>query len=72
MEKTAYKEEDKDSKRFNVFSLANGHLYESLLQIIIKSVLTKTSTPIKFWFLKNYMSPQLKNVMPFTAARYSF
>ena len=70
--KTSEKEEDEDSKRINVFSLATGHLYERLLRIMIKSVLTKTSTPVKFWFLKNYMSPQLKNVLPFMAARYGF
>lgn len=66
------KEEDEDSKRINVFSLATGHLYERLLRIMIKSVLTNTKTPVKFWFLKNYMSPQLKNVLPFMAARYGF
>ena len=68
----AVKEDDEDSKRINVFSLATGHLYERLLRIMIKSVLVNTKTPVKFWFLKNYLSPQFKNVLPFMAAKYGF
>ncbi|KAJ6218756.1 hypothetical protein RDWZM_004568 [Blomia tropicalis] len=65
-------DDDEDSKRINIFSLATGHLYERLLRIMIKSVLTNTKTLTKFWFLKNYLSPQFKNVLPFMAKKYKF
>jgi len=52
-------EEDGD-ERINIFSVASGHLYERFLRIMMLSVLKHTSTPVKFWFLKNYLSPTLK------------
>jgi UDP-glucose:glycoprotein glucosyltransferase len=52
-------EEDGD-ERINIFSLASGHLYERFLRIMMLSVMKHTSTPVKFWFLKNYLSPTLK------------
>jgi UDP-glucose:glycoprotein glucosyltransferase len=52
-------EEDGD-ERINIFSVASGHLYERFLRIMMMSVLKHTSTPVKFWFLKNYLSPTLK------------
>lgn len=64
--------EDPESKRINVFSLATGHLYERLLRIMIVSVLKNTKTPVKFWFLKNYLSPTFKNVLPMMAEKYNF
>lgn len=44
----------------NIFSLASGHLYERFLRIMMLSVLKNTKTPVKFWFLKNYLSPAFK------------
>ncbi|KAH7641055.1 UDP-glucose:glycoprotein glucosyltransferase 1 [Dermatophagoides farinae] len=64
--------EDEDSKRINIFSLASGHLYERLLRIMMMSVLKNTKTPVKFWFLKNYLSPQFKQVLPHMARQYEF
>lgn len=66
------KEADEDSNRINIFSLASGHLYERLLRIMMVSVLKNTQTPVKFWFLKNYLSPNFKNVLPFMAKKYNF
>ncbi|CAG2166772.1 unnamed protein product [Oppiella nova] len=63
---------DEESDRINVFSLATGHLYERLMRIMILSVLKNTKTPVKFWFLKNYLSPSFKNVLPFMAKKYNF
>lgn len=65
-------DEDEDSKRINIFSLASGHLYERLLRIMMVSVLKNTKTPVKFWFLKNYLSPNFKKVLPYLAERYKF
>lgn len=44
----------------NIFSVASGHLYERFLRIMMMSVLKHTKSPVKFWFLKNYLSPTLK------------
>ena len=44
----------------NVFSLASGHLYERLMRIMMLSVIRHTKTRVKFWMLKNYLSPQFK------------
>lgn len=36
--------------------------YERFLKIMILSVLKNTNRPVKFWFIKNYLSPQFKVV----------
>ncbi|XP_019859713.1 PREDICTED: UDP-glucose:glycoprotein glucosyltransferase-like [Amphimedon queenslandica] len=36
------------------------------------SVLKHTKNPVKFWFLKNYLSPQFKDFIPRMAERYGF
>uniref|UniRef100_A0A452INX9 UDP-glucose glycoprotein glucosyltransferase 1 n=1 Tax=Gopherus agassizii TaxID=38772 RepID=A0A452INX9_9SAUR len=51
--------QDKDDV-INIFSVASGHLYERFLRIMMLSVLKHTKTPVKFWFLKNYLSPMFK------------
>ncbi|KAE8009047.1 hypothetical protein FH972_005504 [Carpinus fangiana] len=59
-------------KTINIFSIASGHLYERFLKIMILSVLKNTRRPVKFWFIKNYLSPQFKNVIPHMAQEYGF
>ncbi|KAM7111131.1 UDP-glucose:glycoprotein glucosyltransferase 2 [Molossus nigricans] len=56
----------------NIFSVASGHLYERFLRIMMLSVLRNTKTPVKFWFLKNYLSPTFKEVIPYMAKEYGF
>lgn len=63
---------DEDDHKINIFSLASGHLYERLLRIMMLSVLKHTSTPVKFWFLKNYLSPTFKDFLPIMAEKYGF
>lgn len=65
-------EAQKDTERINIFSVASGHLYERLLRIMMLSVLKNTKTPVKFWFLKNYLSPTFKNILPHMAEKYNF
>ncbi|XP_067127795.1 UDP-glucose:glycoprotein glucosyltransferase 1 isoform X1 [Centruroides vittatus] len=65
------KDEEEDNK-INIFSLASGHLYERLLRIMMLSVLKNTQTPVKFWFLKNYLSPTFKDFLPLMAQKYNF
>lgn len=36
------------------------------------SVLKHTSNPVKFWFLKNYLSPTFKEFIPHMASHYGF
>uniref|UniRef100_A0AAY5F5Y9 UDP-glucose ceramide glucosyltransferase-like 1 n=1 Tax=Electrophorus electricus TaxID=8005 RepID=A0AAY5F5Y9_ELEEL len=56
----------------NIFSVASGHLYERFLRIMMLSVLKHTETPVKFWFLKNYLSPTFKEWIPYMAQEYGF
>uniref|UniRef100_A0A668ADA9 UDP-glucose ceramide glucosyltransferase-like 1 n=1 Tax=Myripristis murdjan TaxID=586833 RepID=A0A668ADA9_9TELE len=56
----------------NIFSVASGHLYERFLRIMMLSVLRHTKTPVKFWFLKNYLSPSFKETIPRMAEAYGF
>lgn len=44
----------------NIFCLASGHLYERLLKIMMLSTMRHTKQKVKFWILKNYLSPALK------------
>uniref|UniRef100_A0A1A8MQF2 UDP-glucose ceramide glucosyltransferase-like 1 n=1 Tax=Nothobranchius pienaari TaxID=704102 RepID=A0A1A8MQF2_9TELE len=63
--------QDKDDV-INIFSVASGHLYERFLRIMMLSVLKNTKTPVKFWFLKNYLSPTFKEFIPHMAKEYGF
>ncbi|KAG7229211.1 hypothetical protein INR49_013154 [Caranx melampygus] len=67
-------EEPKQEKDdvINIFSVASGHLYERFLRIMMLSVLKNTKTPVKFWFLKNYLSPTFKEFIPHMAQKYGF
>ncbi|XP_069752683.1 UDP-glucose:glycoprotein glucosyltransferase 1 isoform X2 [Narcine bancroftii] len=56
----------------NIFSVASGHLYERFLRIMMLSALKHTETPVKFWFLKNYLSPTFKEFIPHMAKKYGF
>ncbi|XP_032082255.1 UDP-glucose:glycoprotein glucosyltransferase 2 isoform X2 [Thamnophis elegans] len=56
----------------NIFSVASGHLYERFLRVMMLSVLRHTKTPVKFWFLKNYLSPTFKALIPHMAKEYGF
>eukprot|EP00069_Balaena_mysticetus_P011307 bmy_07108T0 len=66
------KEGNEETDVLNIFSVASGHLYERFLRIMMLSVLRNTKTPVKFWFLKNYLSPTFKEVIPHMAEEYGF
>lgn len=65
-------DEDGDGEVINIFSVASGHMYERLLRIMMLSTLKNTKTPVKFWFLKNYLSPQFIDFLPHMAKEYNF
>ncbi|OQR68399.1 UDP-glucose:glycoprotein glucosyltransferase-like [Tropilaelaps mercedesae] len=69
---SADRENDSEDNVINIFSVATGHLYERLLRIMMMSVLKNTNTKVKFWFLKNYLSPSMKDILPYYARRYGF
>lgn len=60
------------AETINIFSVASGHLYERLLRIMMLSLMKHTKSPVKFWFLKNYLSPQFIDFLPHMAKEYSF
>ncbi|ETE70311.1 UDP-glucose:glycoprotein glucosyltransferase 1, partial [Ophiophagus hannah] len=63
---------EKKTDVLNIFSVASGHLYERFLRVMMLSVLRHTKTPVKFWFLKNYLSPMFKALIPHMAKEYGF
>uniref|UniRef100_A0A3Q3XP66 UDP-glucose ceramide glucosyltransferase-like 1 n=1 Tax=Mola mola TaxID=94237 RepID=A0A3Q3XP66_MOLML len=65
-------EAEKKEDVLNIFSVASGHLYERFLRIMMLSVLRHTETPVKFWFLKNYLSPSFKETISHMAESYGF
>ena len=56
----------------HIFSVASGHLYERFLKIMMLSVRRNTKNPLKFWFIKNWLSPRFKDFLPHIAAEYGF
>ncbi|XP_039296318.1 UDP-glucose:glycoprotein glucosyltransferase [Nilaparvata lugens] len=66
------KEEQVEAETINIFSVASGHLYERFLRIMMLSVLKNTKSPVKFWFLKNYLSPTFKDFLPRMSKEYGF
>ncbi|KAL9602944.1 MAG: hypothetical protein Q9219_001469 [cf. Caloplaca sp. 3 TL-2023] len=56
----------------NVFSVASGHLYERMLNIMMVSVMRHTNHTVKFWFIEQFLSPSFKASLPALAAHYKF
>jgi UDP-glucose:glycoprotein glucosyltransferase len=63
---------EENLETLHVFSLASGHLYERLLRIMMLSVRKRTSGPIKFWLVENFLSPQFKQTIQFMASEFGF
>ncbi|ESP03274.1 hypothetical protein LOTGIDRAFT_137613 [Lottia gigantea] len=64
--------EDESDKTLNIFSVASGHLYERFLRIMMLSVYKNTKSKVKFWFIKNFLSPSFKDFIPHMAKEYNF
>ena len=56
----------------NIFSVASGHLYERMLNIMMVSVMRHTHRTVKFWFIEQFLSPSFKASLPTLAAHYNF
>ncbi|CAB3410539.1 unnamed protein product [Caenorhabditis bovis] len=69
---TNEEDEVEKGKVINVFSLASGHLYERFMRIMMVSVAKNTQSKVKFWLLKNYLSPRFKDTISHLAKTYGF
>ena len=56
----------------NIFSVASGHLYERMLNIMMVSVMRNTNHTVKFWFIEQFLSPSFKASLPYLATHYNF
>ncbi|KAE8353255.1 UDP-glucose:Glyco protein glucosyltransferase-domain-containing protein [Aspergillus coremiiformis] len=56
----------------NIFSVASGHLYERMLNIMMLSVMRNTKHSVKFWFIEQFLSPSFKSFLPHLAKEYGF
>ena len=56
----------------NIFSVASGHLYERMLNIMMVSVMENTKHSVKFWFIEQFLSPSFKEFIPHLAKEYGF
>lgn len=56
----------------NIFSVASGHLYERMLNIMMVSVMKHTKHTVKFWFIEQFLSPSFKTFLPALAEEYGF
>ncbi|KAE8147538.1 UDP-glucose:Glyco protein glucosyltransferase-domain-containing protein [Aspergillus avenaceus] len=56
----------------NIFSVASGHLYERMLNIMMVSVMRNTKQSVKFWFIEQFLSPSFKAFLPHLANEYGF
>ncbi|KAI4199522.1 MAG: hypothetical protein LQ350_004588 [Teloschistes chrysophthalmus] len=63
---------DEAQADINIFSVASGHLYERMLNIMMVSVMRHTKHTVKFWFIKQFLSPSFKASLPSLAAHYGF
>ena len=61
-----------DQADINIFSVASGHLYERMLNIMIVSVMRHTNHTVKFWFIEQFLSPSFKDFIPQLAEEYHF
>lgn len=61
-----------DDGTIHIFTVASGHLYERFLKIMILSSTKTASRPVKFWFLKNYLSPKFVASVAILAEEYNF
>lgn len=70
--KTKTSTSDEEHAEINIFSVASGHLYERMLNIMMVSVMKHTNHTVKFWFIEQFLSPSFKDFIPHLAAEYGF
>ena len=63
---------EQEHAEINIFSVASGHLYERMLNIMMVSVMKNTKHTVKFWFIEQFLSPSFKEFIPHLAEEYGF
>ncbi|KAI2635587.1 glycosyltransferase family 24 protein [Hypomontagnella submonticulosa] len=63
---------EEEHAEINIFSVASGHLYERMLNIMMVSVMKNTNHTVKFWFIEQFLSPSFKDFIPHLAKEYGF
>jgi UDP-glucose:glycoprotein glucosyltransferase len=63
---------DEQHADINIFSVASGHLYERMLNIMMVSVMRHTKHTVKFWFIEQFLSPSFRAFLPSLAQEYGF
>lgn len=63
---------DEQHADINIFSVASGHLYERMLNIMMVSVMRHTKHSVKFWFIEQFLSPSFRAFLPHLAREYGF
>jgi len=66
------KSSDEQHADINIFSVASGHLYERMLNIMMVSVMRHTKHTVKFWFIEQFLSPSFRAFLPHLAQEYGF
>ncbi|KAI1625469.1 UDP-glucose:glycoprotein glucosyltransferase-domain-containing protein [Exophiala viscosa] len=67
-----FKKASSTNAEINIFSVASGHLYERMLNIMMVSVMKHTKHTVKFWFIEQFLSPSFKATLPDLAEHYGF
>ena len=62
----------KDDGKIHCFFVASGALYERLERIAMLSILKNTQSPVKFWILENFVSPQYRETLKSFSEKYHF
>jgi UDP-glucose:glycoprotein glucosyltransferase len=70
--KTSLSKSASEHAEINIFSVASGHLYERMLNIMMVSVMRHTKHTVKFWFIEQFLSPSFKSFLPIMAETYGF
>lgn len=68
----ALSKSETEHAEINIFSVASGHLYERMLNIMMVSVMRHTNHTVKFWFIEQFLSPSFKDFIPTMAEEYGF
>lgn len=61
-----------EDETIHIFSVASGHLYERFLRMMMLSVSQHTKSPVKFWIIKNFLSPSFKNTIQRMVDHFGF
>lgn len=64
--------ETEANQYINVFSIASGHTYESLLAMMMVSVKKHAGEVVKFWLFEDYLSANIIEQLPKLAKKYEF